>query len=293
MFHVIFGGAPSSCPQRLSSSTDEELREELSGLLKETASCSSNLDSLTAKLRAQCALVYGDSGVEKDLSDFGPPSRGPAVLNNNEGGNNFNEHNSDAAESNRGLNISSHWVKMRSGCRTLSVARKLQEEKRAKSQNDSKAVLDTAKQYETGKLWEYYSGNTCEPEGLKRFGQEHEQGSTGMKWKLFKPPAWQEMENEHSSRARRRASTKSMPITDFLRSITTFQSVHSDDIFTLEKACTLQIFSSGEEILGRNKKSEFVYVIREGAVSVMKELPESMKADKVRLAVPSRFFLIV
>ena len=80
-----------------------------------------------------------------------------------------------------------------------------------------------------------------------------------------------------------------MPITDFLRSIPTFQSVDNTEIHTLESACTLQIFSNGKEILGHGAKSEFVYVIREGNVSVMKKL-DYRKQDKVMTLTEGDYF---
>ena len=169
--------------------------------------------------------------------------------------------------------------------------------------NKKDTASETTAKYESSKLWAFYSGNKPEPEGLKQFGHEHDPDAVGLRWMLPKPACWiipeptseSDDEFDHNlerpslkslessglnNSDRRRASTKAMPITDFLRSIPTFQSVDQAEIQTLESACTLQIFSNGKEILAHGAKSEFVYVIREGNVSVMKKL-DYRKQDKV------------
>jgi len=170
----------------------------------------------------------------------------------------------------------------------------------------------TAK-YESSKLWAFYSGNKPEPEGLKEFGHDHDPDAVGLRWMLPKPSCWivpevnsdSDDDYDHNydrpslrsvdlmginkDGIRRRASTMAMPITDFLRSIPTFQSVDNTEIHTLESACTLQIFSNGKEILGHGAKSEFVYVIREGNVSVMKKL-DYRKQDKVMTLTEGDYF---
>jgi hypothetical protein len=147
------------------------------------------------------------------------------------------------------------------------------------------------------KAWASISGNTKEPELLGEFGMEDAPGATGLRWMLAKPPAWQNQEedvgeqeqeeNPHSynrqlssmpdsgKRQRAMSSSKKMPITDFLRSIPTFQSVDETDIHKLESSSSLQIFGNGSSILAHDQKSDFIYVIREGNVKVMK------KKDKV------------
>ena len=164
----------------------------------------------------------------------------------------------------------------------------------------------TTEEWAGRKAWAKYSGNTMEPDVLEEHGQEHDLDATGLKWMLNKPPAWQNLNpeteasdnsddetvnatNPHAfrnqmsmnpsdrgltdkiGRNRAQSSSKKMPITDFLRSIPTFQSVDTDDIAKLESGCSLQIFGNGSTILNHDTTSDFIYVIREGNVKVMKK----------------------
>jgi hypothetical protein len=204
---------------------------------------------------------------------------------------------------------SKHWNLLKMAAKTTSRAKK--------------DGTTTQNEWTNRKAWSLISGNTSEPAELDKYGQEHSPDATGLRWMLPKTEYWQNIskgddqdegsddENgvntknfgkqmstmdgkgiDKSSGGRNRAmsSSKKMPITDFLRSIPTFQSVDTDDITTLESACSLQIFSNSSTILGNDVRSDFIYVVREGNVKVMKVREGTNQSYKVMSLTQGDYF---
>jgi len=273
--------------KRIHEASDDELIQEFGRLIDEVDRRNKEVESLRASVEDQREMLGLERlpEVEEEI---------PTVL-----------------EPSKSSKTKRDTTKPKSDRKSTAMWRKLKNITKATVKEKKNNASETAAKYESSKLWAFYSGNKSEPEGLKQFGHEHDADAVGLRWMLPKPACWiipeptNDSDDDYDSferptlssldsgnideGKRRRASTKAMPITDFLRSIPTFQSVDQAEIQTLESACTLQIFSNGKEILGHDAESEFVYVIREGNVSVMKKL-DYRKQDKVMTLTEGDYF---
>ena len=173
-------------------------------------------------------------------------------------------------------------------------------------------ISQAANEFKTREQWAHITGNSKAPEGLEQFGCDHERGADGVRWMLQKPDAWQKnpsnfedrsnqsnlksenssmfyrsassMANETKSMAdKRRISRGNMPISDFLGSIPTFQNLTQETFQKLEQACQLQIFETGKPILEEDSFSQYVFVIREGGVKVLKKNNDRVSENIMRL----------
>ena len=178
--------------------------------------------------------------------------------------------------------------------------------------NKKMNISQAANEFKTREQWAHITGNSKAPEGLEQFGCDHERGADGVRWMLQKPDAWQKnpsnfedrsnqsnlksenssmfyrsassMANETKSMAdKRRISRGNMPISDFLGSIPTFQNLTQETFQKLEQACQLQIFETGKPILEEDSFSQYVFVIREGGVKVLKKNNDRVSENIMRL----------
>ncbi|GMH94167.1 hypothetical protein TrST_g4028 [Triparma strigata] len=254
--------------KRVHDASNLELRTEFDSLLQELAEKQTQVEEMKVKLNKQrgevnLQLVNYNTDLVTKLTKGEVDARA----------NIYKENATNLSFRNEG-----HWKKAMKHAKNLSKKNKIKTE-------------DTTAEFHARKLWSHMSGNTHEPDELKRFSVEDEEDAEGVTWTLkHKPEQWIEIEQDtdHSdsddegihrmstsqldftSSRQKRCSTNAMPITDFLISIPTFQHLDRDAIALLEDSCTMQIFSNGKEILAEDETSEFVYVIREGIVGVIK-----------------------